>query len=94
MQMAINYAYIIIAFAISLVFSLVCTPFVVKMCNTHELFDLPNTRKVHKNAIPRLGGSLFMPSLSVGVVITLLIMYQVRLATSCTMLNEEPSADG
>ena len=76
MLMTINYAYIITAFTISLVFSLICTPFLVKMCNTHELFDLPNTRKVHKNAIPRLGGSLFMPSLSVGVVITLLIMYQ------------------
>ncbi|MBR1668503.1 MAG: undecaprenyl/decaprenyl-phosphate alpha-N-acetylglucosaminyl 1-phosphate transferase [Bacteroidaceae bacterium] len=74
--MTINYAYIIIAFAISLIFSLVCTPLVVKMCNTRGIFDLPNTRKLHKHAIPRLGGTLFMPSLSVGVVITLLIMYQ------------------
>ena len=46
--MTINYAYIIIAFAISLVFSLICTPIVVKMCNTHGIFDLPNERKVHK----------------------------------------------
>ena len=74
--MTINYAYIIIAFAISLIFSLVCTPLVVKMCNTRGIFDLPNTRKLHKHAIPRLGGTLFMPSLSVGVAITLLIMYQ------------------
>lgn len=74
--MTINDTYIIIAFAISLVFSLVCTPLVVKMCNARGIFDLPNARKMHKNAIPRLGGTLFMPSLSLGVTITLLIMYQ------------------
>ena len=74
--MPINYTYIIIAFAVSLIFSLICTPIVVKMCNTHELFDLPNSRKVHKYSIPRLGGTLFMPSLSLGVVVALLIMYQ------------------
>lgn len=74
--MTINYFYIIIAFAISLVFSLVCTPLIVRLCNTHELFDLPNARKVHKYSIPRLGGTLFMPSLGLGAVITLIIMYQ------------------
>ena len=74
--MTINYAYIIIAFAISLVFSLICTPIVVKMCNTHGIYDLPNERKVHKYSIPRLGGTLFMPSLALGVIVTLLIMYQ------------------
>lgn len=74
--MILNYAYIIIAFAISLIFSLIGTPLVVKLCNTRGLLDLPNARKVHKHGIPRLGGILFMPSLSVGVLITLLIMYQ------------------
>ncbi len=74
--MIINNAYIIIAFAISLIFSLIGTPLVVKLCNSRGLLDLPNARKVHKHGIPRLGGTLFMPSLSVGVTITLLIMYQ------------------
>ena len=74
--MILNYAYIIIAFSISLIFSLIGTPLVVKLCNTRGLLDLPNARKVHKHGIPRLGGILFMPSLSVGVLITLLIMYQ------------------
>ncbi len=74
--MVIDSTYIIIAFTISLVFSLIGTPLIVKFCNTYGLFDLPNTRKVHKYSIPRLGGSLFMPSLGFGVVVTLLIMYQ------------------
>ncbi len=74
--MVINSTYILIAFAISLVFSLIGTPLVVKLCNTYGIFDLPNSRKVHKYSIPRLGGTLFMPSLGLGVVVTLLIMYQ------------------
>jgi UDP-N-acetylmuramyl pentapeptide phosphotransferase/UDP-N-acetylglucosamine-1-phosphate transferase len=74
--MVVNYTYVIIAFAISLVFSLIGTPLIVKFCNTYGLFDLPNSRKVHKYNIPRLGGTLFMPSLGLGVIVTLLIMYQ------------------
>lgn len=73
--MAINYTYIILAFAISLVFSLIGTPLIVKRCNTRGWLDQPNARKVHKHAIPRLGGTLFMPSLCIGVLITLIIMY-------------------
>ena len=71
-----NHAYIIIAFAISLIFSLIGTPLVVKLCNTRGLLDQPNARKVHKQGIPRLGGSLFMPSLGVSILVTLLVMHQ------------------
>ena len=74
--MIINYTYIILAFTISFLFSVVCTPLLTKICHTHGLYDQPNTRKVHKNAIPRLGGILFMPSLGVGVATTLLIIYK------------------
>lgn len=74
--MAGNYIYLIIAFAISLVFSLIGTPFIIKICNTHGLYDQPNSRKIHKQAIPRLGGTLFMPSLSAGVAITLALIYK------------------
>ncbi len=74
--MIINYTYIIIAFAVSLIFSLICTPLIVRICNTRGIYDLPNARKVHKQGIPRLGGTLFMPSLGVGMIVTLLVMYQ------------------
>lgn len=74
--MIINYTYIIIAFAISMLFSLMGTPLIVRICNMRGIYDQPNARKVHKQAIPRLGGTLFMPSLGVGVVLTLLIIYR------------------
>lgn len=73
--MTLNWIYILIAFTISLAFSLIGTPFIIKICNIHGLYDQPNGRKLHKEAIPRLGGTLFLPSLSIGVAITLAIMY-------------------
>lgn len=73
--MNLNCIHIIIAFLTSLVFSLIGTPFIVKICNNHGLYDQPNNRKVHKEAIPRLGGSLFMPSLGIGVAVTLVVVY-------------------
>ena len=75
MVMTINYIYIIIAFASSLIFSLIGTPFIVKICNTHKLYDQPNNRKIHKEEIPRLGGTLFMPSMGLGVTVALIMIY-------------------
>ena len=67
--------YIIIAFAVSFLFSFVTTPVIIQLCKKHKLYDLPNDRKVHNIAIPRLGGTLFMPSMGIGVAIALSIMY-------------------
>lgn len=73
--MTMHWIYILIAFSISLVFSLIGTPFIVKLCNERGILDQPNARKVHKNAVPRMGGILFMPSMGVGAAITLAIIY-------------------
>lgn len=67
--------YIILSFAVSTIFSLILTPFIVRICQNKNLYDQPGVRKVHKLAIPRLGGTLFMPSMSVGVVSSLIVMY-------------------
>lgn len=73
--MVINYTYVIIAFVASLIFSLMLTPLVIKLCNTKGLYDEPNARKVHKHSIPRMGGTLFLPSLGFGVGVSCIIMY-------------------
>lgn len=70
-----SYTYIMISFLVSFIFSLIATPFVVKICQSKNLYDQPDNRKVHKLAIPRLGGTLFMPGMSVGVVTSIMIMY-------------------
>lgn len=38
-------------------------------CKSKGLYDLPNARKVHKNAIPRLGGIVFLPCVFIGCII-------------------------
>lgn len=67
--------YIIITFTVSFVFSMVFTPFIVRICRERNLYDQPNNRKLHKLEIPRLGGTLFMPSMAVGVVVSLSLMF-------------------
>lgn len=66
---------IIVSLIVSFLFSLIFTPFIIKICKNNNLFDQPNGRKVHKLAIPRLGGTLFMPSMGVGVTTALIIQY-------------------
>ena len=39
-----------------------------------SLYDIPNERKVHKKAIPRLGGISFMPSMIFAFIITLTLL--------------------
>ena len=70
-----NIIYTLLSFSVSTIFSLIFTPFIVKICQARNLFDQPGTRKVHKLAIPRLGGTLFMPSMGIGVVVSLMVMY-------------------
>ncbi len=47
-------------------------PFLLRFCRYKGLFDMPGGRKVHSNAIPRLGGILFLPVMIVGVALSLL----------------------
>lgn len=73
--MTSNYIFILISLSVSFIFSLIATPFIVKICQDKNLYDQPGNRKVHKLAIPRLGGTLFMPSMSVGVVASIIVIY-------------------
>ena len=43
------------AFLLSMICGLVFTPLILDFCKRKKLYDLPSERKVHKNAIPRLG---------------------------------------
>ena len=39
------------------------TPVILDFCKKKNIYDIPNERKVHKNAVPRLGGISFMPGM-------------------------------
>ena len=48
------------AFAMSATCGFVMIPQILSFCKKRKLYDTPDARKIHKNAIPRLGGVSFM----------------------------------
>lgn len=68
--------YLLGAFIMSLVCGLVFTPLILDFCKRKKLYDIPNERKVHKNAIPRLGGISFFPSMMVAFAAMLFFFTQ------------------
>lgn len=65
--------FIIIAFAISAYVARLIIPRILLISFRKKLFDVPDERKIHKRAIPRLGGVSFFPTilLSCCTVLTL-----------------------
>lgn len=61
----------IIAFVASAFCGFVFIPQILNFCKKKSLYDIPNERKVHKNAIPRLGGISFIPSMLMAFFTTL-----------------------
>lgn len=58
-----NIIFIIIAFAISVYVAKLIIPRILLISFRKKLFDIPDERKVHKRAIPRLGGVSFFPTI-------------------------------
>lgn len=63
--------YIIATFIVSLICGMVCIPLIIKFCKEKKLYDTTDTRKIHKDNIPRLGGISFMPSMALASVGTI-----------------------
>ena len=62
------------AFVLSAVCGFLFIPLILNYCKEKKLYDIPNSRKVHKNLIPRLGGISFMPSMLVAFLLALFIL--------------------
>ncbi len=62
------------AFILSMVCGLIFTPLIIDFCKQKNLYDIPNERKVHKKAIPRLGGISFFPSMLIAFAIILIFI--------------------
>lgn len=71
-----NYIFPLIALFASLLFTCIAMPWLLKFCKKRGLYDVPDERKVHSNNIPRLGGSLFVPAMLVGMSVALFFMNQ------------------
>lgn len=67
--------YLILAFIISVFIARMLIPRILLISMRKKLFDIPDSRKVHKKAIPRLGGVSFFPT----VLFTFCFIYAIRL---------------
>lgn len=65
---------IVVAFLFSVVCGFISIPMIMNFCERRKLYDIPNTRKIHKNAIPRLGGLSFLPSMLLAFLCVLFVM--------------------
>ena len=63
---------IIGTFIISLLTGFCAIPVILGFCRRKKLYDIPDERKVHHAAIPRLGGISFLPSMLLAAIIMLL----------------------
>ena len=68
------YIYLIISAVISAVTAMVMMPWLLHLCYRTNLFDKTDSRKIHKQNIPRMGGIVFVPSTLVGTTTTFAIM--------------------
>lgn len=62
------------AFITSLVCGFIAIPLILNYCKAKGLYDIPNSRKIHTNKIPRLGGLSFLPSLTIAILIALFVL--------------------
>ncbi len=65
---------IIGVFLISMVCGAISIPLLLKYSKAKKLYDIPNARKIHHNAVSRLGGVSFMPSMFLSFAIALLFL--------------------
>lgn len=68
----------IILVAVSILSSTLCgfifIPLIMKFCEEKKLYDIPDARKVHIKAIPRLGGISFLPSMLLASLVAVIIL--------------------
>ncbi len=67
--------YLLGAFLLSAISGFLIIPAIMRFCREKKLYDLPNERKVHHDAIPRLGGIAFMPCMLISFVAILTAQY-------------------
>lgn len=73
--MEYNWIYILLSFVLSALSGLIIIPQIMKFCLKRGLFDLPNARKVHHVAVPRLGGTAFIPCMFIAFTASLCVLY-------------------
>ena len=66
--------YLLGAFLLSMACGAFFTPAILEFCKRKNLYDIPNERKVHHNATPRLGGITFFPSMVLAFTVCVIVI--------------------
>ena len=77
-----------ICFALSAVLAGFIIPKVLLIAFRRQLFDEVNERKIHKGAVPRLGGIAFLPSLIFSICIVLAVDLRTEIFVMGVQLHE------
>lgn len=67
--------FVLLSFLISCMIARIIIPKISVISKKKKLFDIPDERKIHEGAIPRLGGVSFFPILMFSVSFTLALRY-------------------
>lgn len=73
--MSIAYRFLIASFLMSCLMGWWLIPRVLVISYKHQLFDMPDERKVHDKPIPRLGGLTFFPVITITLSLLMGIRY-------------------
>ena len=69
---------IVLCFLISLFFSAFVLPRVLVISKRKRLYDDPNARKSHTQAVPRLGGFVFVPAICISLSFTTAVRFMMN----------------
>ena len=87
-----NIVFVLLAFSISAYIARLIIPCILLISFRKKLFDMPDERKVHKRAIPRLGGVSFFPTILLSccavLVIRTLTGYEISTLLASYILPE------
>lgn len=67
--------FVLLSFLLSCMIARIIIPKITLISEKKKLFDLPDERKVHTGAVPRLGGVSFFPTIMFSVSFTLALRY-------------------
>lgn len=76
---------IVLCFLLSLIFSIFVLPRVLIISKRKCLYDNPNSRKSHTQAVPRLGGFVFIPAICISLSFTTAVRFLLNFPFSSAL---------
>lgn len=77
--------YVIGVLLLSSACGFVFIPAILRFCKERHIYDLPGDRKIHKDAIPRLGGIAFLPSMLLSFAMALSALEPIQNKVSLSL---------